>query len=127
MKCAATGVGLLLIVVGLAPAGPAPDARDTIARGREIFVREWVPGDRTPHGGDGLGPVYNDSSCVACQSLGGPGGAGPANKNAEILTAIPNLLTKVLGSAILRSDGVGNVAILRGATGPGWSRTTSLS
>ncbi len=39
------------------------------------------------HGGDGLGPVFNDSSCVACHNQGGTGGAGPASKNVDILTA----------------------------------------
>src|SRR5262249_54867679 len=36
--------------------------------------------------GDGLGPVFNDTSCIACHNLGGPGGAGPNNKNVEILS-----------------------------------------
>lgn len=54
--------------------------------GRELFLREWAPGDPRSHGGDGLGPLYNDTSCVACHNLGGPGGAGPASKNAEIAT-----------------------------------------
>lgn len=55
--------------------------------GAEIFVREWIPGDRRSHGGDGLGPVFNDSSCVACHNQGGTGGAGPASKNVDIVTA----------------------------------------
>ena len=42
------------------------------------------------HGGDGLGPVYNDSSCVACHNLGGSGGGGAASKNVDIITASPN-------------------------------------
>ena len=58
-----------------------------LARGRELFLREWTPGDDPESGGDGLGPVYNDTSCVACHNAGGPGGAGPASKNVEILAA----------------------------------------
>jgi CxxC motif-containing protein (DUF1111 family) len=58
-----------------------------IARGRELFVREWVPDDARSHGGDGLGPVYNESSCVACHNLGGVGGGGPNGKNVDILSA----------------------------------------
>src|ERR1700712_3045838 len=49
-------------------------------RGREIFLREWVPGVPGPLGGDGLGPVYNDTSCVACHNLGGIGGAGAGSQ-----------------------------------------------
>jgi CxxC motif-containing protein (DUF1111 family) len=55
--------------------------------GPEIFAREWIPGDKRSHGGDGLGPVFNDSSCVACHNQGGIGGAGPASKNVDIVTA----------------------------------------
>src|SRR3954454_1769281 len=61
----------------------------TIRRqGRELFLREWVPGDPRSHGGDGLGPLYNETSCVACHNLGAPGGAGPASKNVDIVTLV---------------------------------------
>jgi CxxC motif-containing protein (DUF1111 family) len=72
-------------IVGLR-AAEAPDRR---AQGRELFEREWLPGDSRTHGGDGLGPVYNDSSCIACHNLGGNGGAGPVSKNVDIITASP--------------------------------------
>jgi CxxC motif-containing protein (DUF1111 family) len=55
--------------------------------GAELFAREWLPNDSRAHGGDGLGPVFNDSSCVACHNQGGTGGAGPASKNVDIITA----------------------------------------
>jgi RNA polymerase sigma factor (sigma-70 family) len=58
-------------------------------RGERLFAREWAPEQRGAHGGDGLGPVFNDTSCVACHGQGGPGGAGPESKNVVILTAIP--------------------------------------
>ena len=59
-------------------------------RWARLFEREWMPGDSRSHGGDGLGPVYNDSSCIACHNLGGTGGGGPASKNVNIITASPN-------------------------------------
>jgi CxxC motif-containing protein (DUF1111 family) len=62
----------------------------TVPDGKELFQREWLPGDARAHGGDGLGPVFNDSSCVACHNLGGPGGGGPASKNVDIITAFAN-------------------------------------
>ncbi|HEX8202311.1 MAG TPA: di-heme oxidoredictase family protein [Isosphaeraceae bacterium] len=71
-------------VMDAAADGPASEA---VTRGRELFGREWLPGDSRSHGGDGLGPVFNDSSCVACHNAGAPGGAGPASKNVDILTA----------------------------------------
>jgi RNA polymerase sigma factor (sigma-70 family) len=64
--------------------------RDERARGEVLFVKEWVPNDPRSHGGDGLGPVYNETSCVACHGLGAPGGAGPESKNVVLITATPN-------------------------------------
>ncbi|MCA9073259.1 MAG: hypothetical protein KDA84_30255, partial [Planctomycetaceae bacterium] len=58
--------------------------------GREIFLREWLPNDPRSHGGDGLGPVFNDSSCVACHNQGGAGGGGAASKNVNIVSATFN-------------------------------------
>jgi CxxC motif-containing protein (DUF1111 family) len=46
-----------------------------------------VPYDPRGHGGDGLGPVYNDTSCVACHNAGGGGGGGPTSKNIDVLSA----------------------------------------
>ena len=74
---------------GEADGKPSEDRRAQ-AQGRELFEREWLPGDSRTHGGDGLGPVYNDSSCIACHNLGGTGGGGPASKNVDIITASPN-------------------------------------
>ena len=64
--------------------------RDEQARGEVLFAKEWVPNDPRSHGGDGLGPVYNETSCVACHGLGAPGGAGPESKNVVLITATPN-------------------------------------
>jgi RNA polymerase sigma factor (sigma-70 family) len=73
---------------------PAANAGQAIAdeqrRGELLFTKEWAPNDPLSRGGDGLGPVYNDTSCVACHGLGAPGGAGPESKNVVLVTAIPN-------------------------------------
>lgn len=81
----------LLLLGGFAWAGER-SKRDSseIIRGQALFLTEWVPNDPRSHGGDGLGPVYNDTSCVACHNLGGPGGAGASEKNVELLTAFSN-------------------------------------
>jgi CxxC motif-containing protein (DUF1111 family) len=72
-----------------APERPVAAAIDPVlALGRELFHREWTPGDPRARGGDGLGPMFNDTSCVACHNLGGPGGAGPASKNIDIVTRV---------------------------------------
>jgi CxxC motif-containing protein (DUF1111 family) len=49
--------------------------------GQNLFVHEWKPNDPLANGGDGLGPVFNASSCVACHIQGGTGGAGGIRRN----------------------------------------------
>ncbi len=77
------GMGLAVIVIPLWMEGPAPGAEPPRATdawlklGEELFEREWKPNDPRCHGGDGLGPMYNETSCVACHGQGSPGGAGP--------------------------------------------------
>lgn len=56
--------------------------------GRKLFMREWTPNTaRSPGEGDGLGPQFNESSCVGCHNQGGPGGAGPSAKNVQLISA----------------------------------------
>ena len=62
----------------------------TPSLGRELFERVWAPNDPRSHGGDGLGPVFNEQSCVACHNLGGSGGAGGNDRNIEIASLSGN-------------------------------------
>ena len=62
--------------------------RAELTRGEVLFFKEWVRNDPASPNGDGLGPVFNESSCVACHGLGAPGGAGPEGKNVVLITAI---------------------------------------
>src|SRR4029453_2713571 len=64
----------------------APGAKEARPDGKELFTREWIAGDPRSHQGDGLGPMFNDSSCLACHNQGGIGGGGPASKNVQIIT-----------------------------------------
>ena len=89
-------LGLCVVAAGALGGGPTrADSKDSarpdpVAVGYEIFNREWMPNDPRGHGGDGLGPAFNDSSCVACHNSGGSGGAGPVSKNIDILNASRN-------------------------------------
>src|SRR5713226_5066999 len=66
---------------------PGPDNdKEALERGKELFTREWIAGDRRSHAGDGLGPVYNAQSCAACHRLGGIGGAGNNETNVSLVT-----------------------------------------
>ncbi len=70
-----------------AAAESAPDNdKEALDRGKELFTREWIAGDRRSHAGDGLGPVYNAQSCAACHRLGGIGGAGNNETNVSLVT-----------------------------------------
>lgn len=64
-------------------------AKHEFKTGAEIFSHEWTEQDPASHGGDGLGPMHNDVSCVACHSQGGVGGAGSIEKNAVLVTLDP--------------------------------------
>jgi CxxC motif-containing protein (DUF1111 family) len=53
-----------------------------VARAGEVlFNHRWQPHDPLCPGGDGLGPVYNADSCVACHRRGGVGGSGDRQHN----------------------------------------------
>jgi CxxC motif-containing protein (DUF1111 family) len=70
----------VLIIASLGPSIAAAEEmsrEDFLALGRALFEREWKAGEPASPGGDGLGPNFNDVSCVACHNLGGIGGAGP--------------------------------------------------
>jgi mono/diheme cytochrome c family protein len=91
------GIGVLTFGVGwLAwtffpglPVMRAPQARAEVRQaGLELFVHEWQPHDRLAHG-DGLGPVFNARSCVACHFQGGVGGGGGARDNVLAYEALP--------------------------------------
>ena len=78
---------LLLTTVGWAVL--APSSAELAAEGRELFVHEWKPNDSLSNGGDGLGPVFNANSCVACHSQGGVGGAGDNTHNVRAYEVMP--------------------------------------
>jgi CxxC motif-containing protein (DUF1111 family) len=70
------------------PRTEKPDRDEAIRRaGEELFARQWLPGDQRSRGGDGLGPVFNERSCLNCHDQGGPGGSGKLEKNIELIAA----------------------------------------
>lgn len=83
----------VVLALALAPAwkaaewalrpGPKKVSAQAVAAGRDLFVRDWSHKDPLT-GGDGLGPVFNASSCLECHNQGGPGGGGPVSKNVMV-------------------------------------------
>lgn len=84
-NCTASGLALFsmnLCVCELCGDEPAVD-------GKEVFLRDWSKhtvknADQT--GADGLGPLFNAVSCVACHAQGGIGGGGNNEHNVRLLT-----------------------------------------
>jgi CxxC motif-containing protein (DUF1111 family) len=59
----------------------APAANPLVKQaGLKLFEHHWTPSDPLAQG-DGLGPVFNERSCVACHFQGGVGGGGDAKHN----------------------------------------------
>lgn len=68
----------------------SPSEQELTAEGRELFIHEWTPNDPLSGDGDGLGPVFNANSCVACHAQGGAGGAGENKHNVRAFSILPN-------------------------------------
>ena len=98
-----SGRGLAFLLIPLSMGGPARagepprSPKGQLKLGEELFNREWTPNDPRCHGGDGLGPVYNATSCVDCHGLGGPGGAGPSGMNVQLISAVGDEITGEFG------------------------------
>lgn len=63
--------------------GPKPVTAQAAELGGRLFNHEWTAKDQLASG-DGLGPVFNERSCVACHNQGGIGGGGPVDKNVTV-------------------------------------------
>ncbi|WP_246151404.1 di-heme oxidoredictase family protein [Rubripirellula reticaptiva] len=65
---------------------PVCDAASPISieQGRQLFQKSWSPGNPAISS-DGLGPLFNGQSCVACHNQGGVGGGGEAEFNAHTI------------------------------------------
>jgi CxxC motif-containing protein (DUF1111 family) len=56
--------------------------------GLALFEHDWKPSDSLA-GGDGLGPVFNERSFVACHFQGGVGGGGDFKHNVRLFEVHP--------------------------------------
>src|SRR5262245_40640297 len=90
------GCYLLVALMVLVPAGyrltkrpaPRPEPLDAsmAPAGMTLFKHVWTPTDPLAKGGDGLGPVFNATSCAACHHQGGVGGSGGLEHNVTTFT-----------------------------------------
>jgi CxxC motif-containing protein (DUF1111 family) len=79
---------LALLAAGVS-AGTAAGDDQQVELGRQLFEHKWVAKDPLTPGGDGLGPLHNADSCVACHHLGATGGAGAGEHDVELMTLGP--------------------------------------
>lgn len=112
LRCRRASVSLLAVAAGawaLSAFQPSlfdePITPQTRQAGHELFVREWTAGDPRAHG-DGLGPVFNAKSCVACHFQGGIGGAGDNRHNVTSFEIQPNLREKHLQTGLVHAFAV---------------------
>ena len=110
------GYGLMIsVVAGLAWAatpglpilwGPRASA-SVRAAGLSLFEHEWTPHDPIA-GGDGLGPVFNGRSCVACHFKGGVGGGGENQHNVVSFELMPTRERPLLKGGLIHAFAVEN-------------------
>jgi CxxC motif-containing protein (DUF1111 family) len=105
------GAGCAVVAVcslAMAGAGRGHRSSTLISRdffeGKALFEKTWEPGMRSPIGGDGLGPLYNEASCVGCHNQGGTGGGGDETKNVEMVTAVLSSTPSPAGGDIFQGE-----------------------
>ncbi len=79
-RCVVVAFGLFLPVFTTLTANAVSPA--SVEQGRHLFERNWTARNPT-FGSDGLGPLFNGQSCVACHHQSGIGGGGEAEFNAK--------------------------------------------
>jgi CxxC motif-containing protein (DUF1111 family) len=100
----------LAAAVAMAPAGvraltwqrtrPQPVDAVMATAGEGLFHHEWTPAE-------GLGPVYNATSCVACHFQGGPGGSGTLGENVTTFT-VRDAKGHVIREGVVHMDSITN-------------------
>jgi len=105
-------LGACCVLTAMCSVTPAADRRhrsNTLVprdffEGKELFEKSWEPGKPSPTGGDGLGPLYNETSCVGCHNQGGTGGGGANERNVLMLTAIAGSVQSLTGATVFQGE-----------------------
>ncbi|HTU25238.1 MAG TPA: di-heme oxidoredictase family protein, partial [Pirellulales bacterium] len=113
---AAVTFSLAALLTSASSLGAQERELSKIERGQQLFEHAWKTGSDPQAGADGLGPLYNERSCVACHQLGGVGGAGPNSVNVKLLTVSVGGATRL---SIARSGckGSGTIVLHRFSSG----------
>lgn len=76
-----------------------------VESGRKLFTHEWKSSDPLT-GGDGLGPVFNAKSCVACHGSPSVGGASGAEHNVTMFTILPSRVSDDIKQGVVHAHAV---------------------
>ena len=87
-QCCAIGVVVLSAGFFTEQVWAQANGNGAVERGKKLFERVWQPKQDVATKSDGLGPLFNERSCLACHFLGGVGGAGPIAANVELLSPV---------------------------------------
>jgi hypothetical protein len=74
--------------------------------GKDVFEHEWEPNDAIANGGDGIGPVFNARSCVACHFQGGIGGGGDNSHNVRTFEVLPSATSPQVRSGVVHASAI---------------------
>lgn len=102
---------LFVVPIGLRwmtwPTGQAHEIKpQMVDAGKDLFEHEWEPNDELSPDGDGLGPVFNATSCVACHKQGALGGGGPNEFNVIAFTVNDPETGELLRSGVVHAAAV---------------------
>lgn len=110
------GFLLLLALLATPPAArlltrgwSRPPVVDTASAqaGETLFMHDWKVRDSLSPSGDGLGPVFNASSCVACHNQSGIGGGGGRQHNVTMFTINSRMPGGKPRMGVVHAKGVG--------------------
>ncbi len=99
-----SAAGFLVLTGWAAAWSLSPSHEELVAEGRELFMHEWQVNDPLSPDGDGLGPVFNEKSCIACHFQGGVGGGGGSEKNVAAFDVLPNRNDPNMQSGVIHTS-----------------------
>jgi CxxC motif-containing protein (DUF1111 family) len=85
---------------------PPETGPDMVRAGAMLFSHDWQPNDPLCAKGDGLGPVYNATSCVACHNQGGAGGGGDRRFNVLTFAVRPDNASQAVREGVIHNHAV---------------------
>ena len=102
--CVLAAMCSVILAADRRPRSNVIDPRRDFFEGKALFEKSWEPGKPSPSGGDGLGPLYNEASCVGCHHQGGTGGGGDNHRNVLMLTAVAGSAQSLKGATVFQGE-----------------------